>query len=461
MEMITDNNVNLNNYQDTNNLEMEMNFSNVGWADGEYVIYRDKHAKDVHVQISASWMEKIKKLNHDEQSMNQGTEEVIFTMFVKLHDDTKQNDNPIINAQIMTDSGRRTDSAMIKADRSNIPSNRLAFKRKCDESEPELITLQQNGKKSFQLSSKYKSNSKQRGQKQFLTLVIVCVPIINQISMTNLAIRSPLFTVRSKKTEDQNPEAKTRVKGKEIEAEEEVEKSTHELCYAIEKKKKEKEEMDQLFEKLSFIERSIRFSPNTNRLDRNTIKKIDQVYAGMVEMMNSKYKMGWQDKESSSSSLSLSSNHCKDQDEETNQPSAKRSRTSNEGVMMINDAQLTAGVQASFNMNGGRPFDSSSSSHVRSMSSDEMGDDTDENVVDSLVSQYLGTSSSSSYVRSMSSDEMEDDTDENVVDSLVSQYLGTSSSSSSSSSHVRSMSSDEMEDDTDEKAVDSLVSQYL
>jgi len=76
MEMITDNNVNLNNYQDTNNLEMEMNFSNVGWADGEYVIYRDKHAKDVHVQISASWMEKIKKLNHDEQSMNQGTEEV-------------------------------------------------------------------------------------------------------------------------------------------------------------------------------------------------------------------------------------------------------------------------------------------------------------------------------------------------------------------------------------------------
>jgi hypothetical protein len=340
------------------------------------VIYRDTHAKDVRVVIDSSWMKNMKRKNQEEQRGQEETDEITFTLHLKLQDESNQTYNPIINAPILSDTARRSDNDMIRAHGLNIPKNHLAFKRRCDDNEPELILLKQNGK-SFQLSSKFKSNSTQRGQKQFLTFVMVCVPIINNISRSELAVRSPLFTVRSKKTELKNPNAKTRVRGKEVEAEQVVEQTMQELCFAIKKKTKAQEEMDLLFEKLSFIKNSMKFLPNADRLNHVTNQKIEQVYTEIINMNNSVYKKGWQDKQSdsvSSSSVSSSMDHCSDESA-TSQLSTKRSRTSYE-------AKPNAAISSS----------NSSTVSVDSMEMDdmEMDDDSDDdNIVGTLMDKYL------------------------------------------------------------------------
>jgi len=381
MAMMTGNNCNLNNFHDVKYLETKISLTNLEWASGNVVIYRDTHAKDVRVVIDSSWMKNMKRKNQEEQRGQEETDEITFTLHLKLQDESNQTYNPIIKAPILSDTARRSDNDMIRAHGLNIPKNHLAFKRRCDDNEPELILLKQNGK-SFQLSSKFKSNSMQRGQKQFLTFVMICVPIINNISRSELAVRSPLFTVRSKKTELKNPNAKTRVRGKEVEAEQVVEQTMQELCFAIKKKTKAQEEMDLLFEKLSFIKNSMKFLPNANRLNHVTNQKIEQVYMEIINMNNSVYKKGWQDKQSdsgSSSSVSSSMDHCSDESyEATSQLSTKRSRTSYEAKPNT------------------VPSISSSNSDTVPVSTDdmEMDDDTDDdtdddNIVGTLMDKYL------------------------------------------------------------------------
>jgi hypothetical protein len=150
-----------------------------------------------------------------------------------------------------------------------------------------------------------------------------------------------------------------------------------ELCFAIKKKTKAQEEMDLLFEKLSFIKNSMKFLPNADRLNHVTNQKIEQVYTEIINMNNSVYKKGWQDKQSdsvSSSSVSSSMDHCSDESA-TSQLSTKRSRTSYE-------AKPNAAISSS----------NSSTVSVDSMEMDdmEMDDDSDDdNIVGTLMDKYL------------------------------------------------------------------------